>query len=281
MPLTAAQICARAASIARLPGFTSQAGQSLNIVLQELCQDYDFDLAKQTYNFNFNTSQLNFNGQAYQNLPANYLRSIRNECFYYISGVPYPMIPLDQAEGDMLVQQAGVSNFPIFYWTDMSLTGATNSPTEGVPGALVPVMLFWMPPSGAYAVTLRHFAQMPDITTPETSSTVPWFPNQNYLITRVAGELMKDADDERATAYLSDSEQYPNGAGTILRKYLKMKDDKEDRAQVVQLDRRRFGRAFDRLKNTKQIGWVVPLTWILAGNILGHLGEMPWTNLLG
>ena len=42
MPLTAAQICARAASIARVPGFLSQAGDSLNIVLAELAQDYDF-----------------------------------------------------------------------------------------------------------------------------------------------------------------------------------------------------------------------------------------------
>lgn len=257
MPLTAAQICTRAAQIARVPGFLSQAGDTLNYVLQELAQTYDFDLCKFTYNFSFNTAQLNFNGQAYQNLPANYLRSIRNECFYYISGVPYPMIPLDQAEGDMLVQQAGVSNFPIFFWTDMTNMGETNSPTQGVPGLQgVPVMLFWMPPSGNYAVTLRYYGTQPDIATPSTSSTVPWFPNTNYLITRVAGELMKDADDERAAAFLGDdSEAAPNGAGTILRKYLQMKDDKGDRAQVVQLDRRRFGRSFDRLKNTKQIGW--------------------------
>ena len=150
------------------PGFTSQAGDYLNVVLSELCQNYDFDLAKQTYSFTFNTSQLNFNGQAYQNLPANYLRSIRNQCWYFISGVPYPMIHLDQNEGDLLVEQSGVSNFPVFFWTDMTLMGATNSPTTapGVTG--VPVMLFWMPPSGAYAVTLRYFSQMTDIATPST-----------------------------------------------------------------------------------------------------------------
>ena len=250
MPLTAAQICARAASIARVPGFLSQAGDSLNIVLAELAQNFDFDLRKKTFNFNFNTAALNANGQAYQNLPADYLRSIRNQCFYMIDGVPYPMIPLDMAEGDMLVEQSGVSNFPIFYWTDMTLMGETNDGTMGVP-----VMLFWMPPSGAYATTLRYYSASTDIANPSTSTAVPWFPNQNYLITRVAGELMKDADDERATAYLSEDDRYPNGAGVILRKYLQMKDDKGDRAQVVQLDRRRFGRAFDRLKNTKQIGW--------------------------
>ena len=251
MPLTAAQICTRAASIARVPGFLSQAGQSLNVVLQELCQDYDFEICKNTYNFNFNPSQLNSLSQCFQNLPTDYLRSIRNETFYVIMGVPYPMIDLDQAEGDMLVQLSNNQSYPIFYWTNLSGTGDVNNGTVGVP-----VMLFWMVPSGAYPVTLRYYRQFPDIVTPETSSVVPWFPNQNYLITRVAGELMKDADDERATAYLTDNEEENAlGAGVILRKYLKMKDDKGSRAITVQLDRRRFGRAFDRLKNTKTIGW--------------------------
>ncbi len=247
MPLTAAQICTRAAQIARVPGFAQQAADTLNFVLSDLCQTYDFDLAKQTFNFNFNTSQLNSLGQAFQNLPVNFLRSIRNECFYVISGVPYPMIPLDQAEGDMLVQQSGVQNYPVFYWTDMTLTGEANNGTVGVP-----VMLFWMPPSGAYPATVRYFSQMPDIANAQTSAVVPWFPNQDYLITRVAGELMKDADDERAPQYLGDD---PLGALGILRRYLQMKDDKENRVQQVQLDRRRFGRSFDRLKSTKTIGW--------------------------
>jgi hypothetical protein len=234
MPLTAAQICTRAAQIARVPGFLTQAGDSLNVVLQELCQDYDFALARKTYQFNFNTSQLNSSGQAYQDFPSDFLRAIRNECFYYISGVPYPMIPLDLSEFDMLVQQSGVSNFPIFFYVSMS-----DSP---------PRAFFWMPPSGAYAVTVKYYAQMPDIATPSTSGTTPWFPFQNYLITRVAYELMKDSDDERTEKYYALCEG-------MLDKYLKMKDDKGDRAQQVQLDRRSFGRSFDRLRNTKQIGW--------------------------
>jgi hypothetical protein len=275
MSLTAAQICARAAQIARVPGFLSQAGDSLNMVLQELCQDYDFDVAKQTYGFNFNTSQLNYNGQAFQNFPSNYLRGIRNECWYFISGVPYPMIPLDLNEFDMLVEQAGVSNFPIFFAVDMSGNGFLNSTVLGTPGALgVPVAVFWMPPSGAYAMTVRYYSQMPDIANPSTSSTVPWFPNTNYLVTRVAGELMKDADDERATAYLSDDDKYPNGAGTLLRKYLMMKDDKENRSNTVQLDRRRFGRAYDRLQNTKTIGWGLALI-ISVG--INWLSFNPWS----
>jgi len=248
MPLTAQQICTRAAQIARVPGFIAQAGDTLNVVLNELCQDYDFDLAKKTFSFTFNTSQLNSNNQAFQNLPSDYLRGIRNQCFYTITGVPYPMIPMDLAEIDMLVQQAGVSNFPVFYTVDMSLNGLTNNGVTGVP-----VALFWMTPSGAYPATIRYYSQMPEITSPSTSIVVPWFPNQNYLITRIAGELMKDSDDERKQSFLSDDVE--GGAGYILRHYLQMKDDKGDRAQTVTLDRRRWGRAFDRLKNTKQIGW--------------------------
>jgi len=235
MPLTAAQICTRAAQIARVPGFLTQAGDSLNVVLQELCQDYDFAPARKTYNFNFNVSQIDpLSGQAYQDLPADYLRGIRNEAFYTISGMPYPMIPLDLSEFDMLVEQAGLSNFPVFYYVSMS-----NSP---------PRMFFWMPPSGAYPATVKYWSLMPDIATPATSSAVPWFPNQKYLIKRVAAELMEDSDDERAPAFKT-------ACDSLLKGYLQMKDDKGDRAQVVELDRRRFGRSFDRLRNTKQIGW--------------------------
>jgi hypothetical protein len=257
VPLTASQIIAHACEIARVPGFTAQAGDYLNITLQSLCQSYDFDTAKQTYSFNFNTAQLNGNGQAYQNFPANYLRGIRNECFYYISGVPYPMIPFDLEEFDMLVQTAGLSNFPVFFTVDMSLNGMVNSPVVGVPGTLgVPVALFWMPPSGNYPMTVRFFSQMPDIANPASSNVVPWFPNTEYLIKQVAGLLCQDADDERADALMSgDDEKYPQGAGCILRRYLNLKDDKSNRAKQVQLDRRAFGRRWDTLRNTKQIGW--------------------------
>jgi hypothetical protein len=261
MPLTAAAICTLATQIARVPGFTSQAGQELNAILSDLCQTYDFQVAKATYQFSLPTggaggnfvgaTGLNSLGQAFINLPTNYLRAIKWDCFYTISGVPYPMIPADQEEGDMLVQQANVSNFPIFFWTDMTLTGATNN---GYPG--FPVMLFWQVPSGAYPATLRYYSQMSDISSPQSSTVIPWFPNQSYLIRRLAGELMKYSDDDRIGAYLGDDDnRTPEGAGVMLRKYLQQEGDKSTRARQVQLDRRRFGTSFDRLKNTKTIGW--------------------------
>lgn len=255
MPLTSAQIISLAVQDARVPGMTSQAGQIMNMVLSDLCQTYDFDVTKKTFNFNFNAAQINSLGQFYQNLPLDYLRGIRNESFYVISGVPYPMIPVDLEEFDMFVQQAGNANFPVFYATDMSLMGVTNSAT-GSGGAAVPVLLAWEVPSGAYPVTIRYFSQMADIATPETSTTVPWFPNQTYLRRRIAGELMGLSDDERMADFLSDDdERHPNGAGVILRRFLQMKDDKATRVKQVTLDRRRFGTSFDRLRNTKTIGW--------------------------
>jgi hypothetical protein len=252
MALSAAQIISLCVQEARIPGFTSQALQKLNAILSDLAQTYDFDVTKQTYQFNFNSGQINSNGQAYQNFPANYLRGIRNESFYIINGVPYPMIPCDLEEFDMLVQQSGLANFPVFYATDMSLMGVTNS-ASGTGGAAVPVALFWQVPSGAYPVTVRYFSQMPDIA---DTSVTPWFPNQTYLIRRLSGELMSFSDDERQGSFLGDSEDTtPQGAGVMLRKYLQMKDDKSTRTKQVQLDRRRFGTSFDRLRNTKTIGW--------------------------
>jgi hypothetical protein len=246
MPLQTQQIVSLACQDARVSGMVSQAGQILNMVLSDLCQTYDFSVAKKTYQFNFNPGQVLNSAigfpQAYQDFPDDYLRGIKGECFYIISGVPYPMIPVDQDEFDSLVSQAGLANFPVFFYVDIS-----QAP---------PVGQFWMIPSGAYPVIVRYFSQMPDIATPETSAVIPWFPNQTYLRRRLAGELMALSDDTRMDQFLSDdAEQHPSGAGVILRKYLQMKDDKSNRSQTVSLDRRRFGSSFDKLRSTKQIGW--------------------------
>lgn len=241
MPLSSAQLVAQACQQAMVPGFTSQGGKLLNVILSDLCQDYNFDAARKTLQFNMPTA-VDALGRSTMALPADYLRACFNECFYYINGVPYPLIPQDLDEMDMMVVTAGLSNFPVTFSTDMSTTP--------------PTMYFWMPPSGAYVSLLRYQSQMADIVTPETSAAVPWFPNQNYLLTRLTGELCKIADDERHEALLgNDEERTPGGAGVILKRYLKLHGDNMNRAKTVKLDRRRFGSSFDRLKNTKQVGW--------------------------
>ena len=178
MPLQAQQIVAQACAMVGVPGYTSLAGQQLNYILQDLCQTYDIDQAKGTYNFNFQPGLLT--DSVYENitpgggpysLPGDYLRAVDEKSFvWFLQGVPYPMIPCDLSEYDNLVQQAGLQSYPYIAATDMS-----QSP---------PTMVVWPPASGAYPVQIRYRRQMPDIATPETSTTVPWFPNTTYLVTR-------------------------------------------------------------------------------------------------
>jgi hypothetical protein len=246
MPMTAAQICQNALRIAKAPGWISgtQTGQILNSILAELCQNYDFDAAKGTYQFNFDpgaTGGVLENptpGAGPFNMPSDFLRADKGDVMWFLLGVPYPMIPLDPAEYNQQVQQAGLSSYP--YWFTVLVD---QSPPE---------MYIWPPTSGTYPAQVVYRRQMPDIATPETSSTVPWFVNQNYLITRLAGEMMKMTDDSRWKDFLGDG---PQGAQGIMNRYLKMVDDHSDRSVRVSLDRRRFGPRFSLLNNTKTIGW--------------------------
>jgi hypothetical protein len=237
MGLQAQQICSLARQEAKCPGFTAQSGQYLNSCLQDLCMNWDTDAAMGTSTYT--TSQFN-------NLPTDYLRTRvmdgKDDIFYTISGVPYPVIQVTQAEMDWFVVTPGFQNFPQFYSTNLSSS----------PG----VLTLWPPPSGQYPVTHRYQRQMPDIATPETSAATPWFPNTQILIRWTAGLLMGLTGDTRQAEYMGDDEErFPLGALTLLKKYLRNASDREGAVKTVGLDRRRFGRNFDRLKNTKTIGW--------------------------
>ena len=237
MPLQANQIVTLACQISKCPGMISQAGSKLNAILQDLCQNYDLELARKTTTLTFN---LGTSGP--YALPADYLRSRKGMIFYTYNGIPYSLIPIDISEYDMLVQQAGFNDFPRDFTTDMA--------------ASPPNMYVWPPSSIVVPVTVRYYAAMPDIATPETSTAIPWFPNDNYLITRLAGEMMQITGDDRAEKFLGDSDDAtPLGAGVLLRRYLRLKDDPEGKTETVKLDRRLFGSSFNRLPNTKIVGW--------------------------
>ena len=258
---TAAQLVAKACRIARAPAFLTDAGDLLNSVLADLCQTYDFDTCRGVVNFNFNAL---FGGDDYSadfnsdygpplvggqnsgpySLPSDWLRSRRDDVFYTINGVKYVMINVDMAEFDGLVQQAGLASYPQNYTVDHSVQGDGTS--------IQPVMYVWPPPAGGYPVTARYQRQMPDIVNPSTSTAIPWFPNQTYLLTRLAGEVMRLTNDKRTDDYLGEG---PVGAQGLLNRYLKLVNDDEDRAKRVTLDRRFFSNDFFRLKNTKTIGW--------------------------
>lgn len=248
MPLSSAQICALAAQIAKTPGFTSQSGQFLNAILSDLCQQYDLATAREVFNFNFSTAAAaigNLNASLASGpitLPSDYLRAKRGDIMWFNSGEPFLMTPVDIEEFDALTQQPGLMSYPTYWVTDM--------------GQTPPVAYVWPPASGAYPAMVRYYSQKADILTPENSADVPWFPNQQYLITAVAGRLMQIAGDDRWEAFLSDNEEiHPGGAGVILRKYLTMKDDSSNRAKRVYLDPRRFGASWSSLPKSKILGW--------------------------
>lgn len=244
MPLTAAQLVTLSCQEAKCPGFTSQAGQFLNAILQDLCQNYDLDAALGSNPFSFNS--VTGQGSGPYTLPADYLRTQvkdgKDEIFFTINGQPYPLIQVTKAEYDWMTQTPGFSSFPAYYATDISVT---------------PAQLFvWPPANSTFPVTHRYYKLMPDIVTPENSAVVPWFLNTQILQRSLSGRLMGLTGDDRQAAFLGDDETlYPLGAGTLLKKYLKNVEDREGAVHTVGLDRRRFGRPYDKLKNTKTIGW--------------------------
>lgn len=243
MALTTAQIVDLSCQMAQAPGFTTQALAFLNATLQELAQDYDFDIIRKTYTFNFTTTGAG-NGYAPGSgpnaMPADFLRLHRNGCFYFITQVPYPLIGVKQEEFDSFVQQPGLESYPYLAYVDVTAVSGQQ------PGLYV-----WPPASGAYQATIRYNPQMPDIT---NTADVPWFPNSNYLYTKVAGELMKVTNDDRWQQFLSDADG-SGGAGDLLRKYMNMKDDPITAPKTVTLDRRLFKPNIAMVRNTKQIGW--------------------------
>lgn len=239
MSLTAAQIVTLACQISKSPGYTSQAGQLLNATLTDLYQGYDFDLLRTVYNFNLASGVNGSNsGSGPYDLPADYLRARYNEVFFTYSGVKYILISIELAQYDAAVQTAGFQNFPTYFATDLSALS-----TGGVP-----VMYVWPPSSGAFPMTVRYQRKPADIVTPETSTDEPWFPNTDYLITKLAAQLMKITNDDRLPSYIQQ-------ADAILQGYLKLKDDPEGHAQQVQLDRRQFRPGFSNLPVTKLVGW--------------------------
>ena len=238
MGLQAQQIISLACQIAKCPNYTSQAGQFLNNVLQTLAQDHDFEVIRKTFDFNFDLS-VTGNGYTFgcgpNPLPADFLRAHKDGAFYYVSGVPYTMIGVKQEEFDRFVQQTGNQSYPSMFYIDVSATPNT--------------LYFWAPASGAIPVTLRYNPQMADISTPETSAVVPWFPNTDLLIDKVAARLMAITNDDRLLNFSAMADQN-------LLAYLKMKDDPETAVKRVALDRRYFGSSdWSRLPNTKSVGW--------------------------
>lgn len=241
MSLTVAELIALACQQANCPGFTTQAGQKINLVLQELAQGYNFTSTQGWLTGAFfsgiggtvNSANVTQGSGPYQ-LPTDFLRMDWHDFFWQLSGINYFPTPLDIDEFDNLVQQPGFASYPGAYAVDMSTTPAG--------------LYIWPAASGAYPYFGRYHKQQPDIANPSTSGTVPWFPNQMYLDRRLTAEMMFLSGDERYERTLDDAEK-------ILRKYIKMEDNLDTRSVTSKLDPRRFGVKWQDLRSTKNIPW--------------------------
>lgn len=215
--LTATQITTKARAVAKCPGFLTQSGEYLNLVLSDLVQHRDLKMLRKQ-----GTIAVTVGSNGPFALPTDYLRTY--DLFYTVNNFPYFLFPLGQDQYDALFKDPSIANYPYAYTTDLT---AQQTQSAG--------SLFIFPQStSALSMTHRYMVKMPDITTPESSSTIPWFPDQDYLLNATAMRLMGDTDDSRKEQYKKDCED-------MLRTHLIMGDGDEQKVvKEIKLDPQRF-----------------------------------------
>lgn len=214
--ITASAIVTLACQIAKCPGFTSQGGQQLNLVLNDLVlhRDLKMNRVKTTI-----AVAIGVNGPF--TLPTDYLRTY--DLFYTINNFPYFLFPLSQEQYDQLFKDPSIANYPYSFTTALT-NQATQTAGE----------LYIFPQSNtALSLTHRYMINRADIATPESSSTVPWFQDQDYLIHATAMRLMKITDDARYDKYKLDAED-------MLRTHIIMEGDEQQVVKAIRLDPQRF-----------------------------------------
>lgn len=217
MPLTASQIVSYALQIAKCPGFTSQGGQSLNLVLQDLWLIRDLKVNRVTSQI---VVQANSNGPF--NLESNYARTY--DLFFSQNNLPYFLHPISMEEYDQEFKDPSIANYPYEFATDLSPVASGG----------VGLLYIYPQSSGQITLTHRYMVRQPDIVAPETSSTVPWFDHTDYLVHATAARLMRITDDDRLDRFLAESEK-------MLLPYLINADGDEQKVvKSVSLDPRRF-----------------------------------------
>lgn len=129
----------------------------------------------------------------------------------------------------------------------MSQPATATIPAASVFFGIAPVAYIYPAPVGPYPANIRYQRWMPPII---DTSRFPWFPDEDYLVEKLAARMMPITGDSRKAEYDADAER-------ILGKYKNLADDKTNRAQTVQMDARYYGNgAGQRLRITKQAGWI-------------------------
>ena len=216
MPLTASQIVADALTISKVPAYTALGGRQLNLVLNDLAMHRNLKV-------NLSSSVLNLS--AFSNGPFNlesdYKRSY--DVFYFIDGTPMFLNPATLKEYDTDNLQQNLSDYPYEYATDLSPVG------DGNPG----LIYIYPQANTSLVLTHRYFKQRPDIVSPESSNTQPWFEDQDYLIEATSARIMRITDDSRYESFLANAER-------MLAQHLLTEGDEQQIVKEVQLDPRRF-----------------------------------------
>lgn len=244
MPLTCSQIITLALQDSRKNvqgatggGFSSQAGQLFQMILDDLCYKYDLKV-------NITPGLIVLSGTAipsqFRNytpgigpypLPSDYLRMAQDEVFYASGGAPYKMINTDLSDIDLIGLLPMTTRYPELFATDFSSTP--------------PSLFVWPPPISPINLDIRYYKLQPSIPTPASSVTVPWFNDAMYLKSRLTGELLKPG--AAAKPFLEESQ-------LLLDQYLKLEDDSEGRAILAKMDERQFPRGRNsKLPRTKGI----------------------------
>jgi hypothetical protein len=211
-----------ACAIAKCPGFLSQGGIFLNMTLEDLWLHRDLKINRVT---EFITVQANNFGPF--TLPQNYQRTY--DLFFEQNNLPYFLNPISTEEYDQEFKDPSIANYPYEFMT--ILYDETTALQKIPPSA---GQLFIYPQSsGQIVLTHRYMVKQPDIASPESSAAIPWFPDQDYLITATASRLMQLTDDTRRDKFLADLEK-------MLRVHLIMEGDEQQVVKSVRLDPRRF-----------------------------------------
>lgn len=216
MSLTAAQIVADALAIAKCPGFTTQGGRALNLVLQDLVlhRNLKVNCVSASIAVGANT-----NGPF--PLESDYLRTYT--LFYLVNDDVYFLRPSSRIQFDAEPNKTTISNYPYEWTSDLS------APTPASAGNL------YVFPQSNTGVTLTHryFVQRAEIASPESSATVPWFIDQDYLVQATAMRMMRMTDDSRYAGFETDCNR-------MLLVHLLTEGDEQQVVKEVSLDPRRF-----------------------------------------
>jgi hypothetical protein len=232
MSMTASQIVAKACKIAKCPGYIIDGGQELNLALGDLVmhRNLKVNLVKES----ISVSAYNFGPFS---LASGYLRTY--DLFFKdaLSAQTYFLEPCSMRQYDNENMSLGVGAFPYEWATDLS------------PVASGGVGLMYIYPASNVKITLTHryYLDQPDIASPESSATVPWFEDSDYLVMATAARLMRITDDDRRPAFIMECEQ-------MIKQHLMTEGDEQQVVKEVRLDPRRF-RVNGTLKPTKQDPW--------------------------